>query len=73
MGVEATMKAEDINQTLDEALLVTQTHAPLKLPSDNELCYLSVELAKYLNDRNMKEVDRFIHKLRVKLNDITDL
>lgn len=52
----ATMKAEDVKQTLDEALLVAQTHAPPKLLSDNGSCYLSVELAEYLNDRNMKHV-----------------
>jgi len=50
------MKAEDVKQTLDEALVVAQTHAPPKLLSDNESCYLSVELAEYLNDRNMKHV-----------------
>ena len=52
----ATMKAEDVKQTLDEALLVAQTHAPPKLLSDNGSCDLSVELAEYLNDRNMKHV-----------------
>ena len=46
----ATMKAEDVKQTLDEALLVAQTHAPPKLLSDNGSCYLSVELVEYLND-----------------------
>ena len=50
------MKAEDVKQTLDEALVVAQTHAPPKLLSDNESGYLSVELAEYLNDRNMKHV-----------------
>ena len=50
------MKAEDVKQTLDEALLVAQTHAPPKLLSDNGSCYLSIELAEYLNDRNMKHV-----------------
>ncbi|MDB4013145.1 hypothetical protein N9487_03200 [Cyclobacteriaceae bacterium] len=44
------MKAEDVKQTLDEALLVAQTHAPPKLLSDNGSCYLSVELVEYLND-----------------------
>ena len=50
------MKAEDVKQTLDEALLVAHTHAPPKLLSDNGSCYLSIELAEYLNDRNMKHV-----------------
>ena len=50
------MKAEDVKQTLDEALLVAQTHAPPKLLSDNGSCYLPVELAEYLNDRNKKHV-----------------
>ncbi len=52
----ATTKAEDVKQTLDEALLVVQTHTPPKLLSDNGSCYLPVELAEYLNDRNMKHV-----------------
>ena len=50
------MKAEDVKQILDEALLVAQTHAPPKLLTDNGSCYLSVELAEYLSDRNMKHV-----------------
>ena len=50
------MKAEDVKQTLDEALLVAQTHTPPKLLSDNGSCYLPVELAEYLNDRNKKHV-----------------
>ena len=50
------MKAEDVRQTLDEALLVAQTHTPPKLLSDNGSCYLPVELAEYLNDRNKKHV-----------------
>ena len=52
----ATMKAEDVKQILDEALLVAQTHALPKLLTDNGSCYLSVELAEYLSDRNMKHV-----------------
>ena len=44
------MKAEDVKQTLDEALLVIQTHAPPKLLSDNGSYYLSVKLVEYLND-----------------------
>jgi len=50
------MKTEDVKQILDEALLVAQTHALPKLLTDNGSCYLSVEIAEYLSDRNMKHV-----------------
>lgn len=52
----ATMKAEDVKETIDEALLVSQTKIPPKLLSDNGSCYVSHELADYLSDRNMKHV-----------------
>jgi len=54
----STMKAEDVKDTLDEALLiadVSENSAP-KLLSDNGSCYISNELADYLNDKNMKHV-----------------
>jgi transposase InsO family protein len=52
------MKAEDVTQTLDEALLaanLTNGSRP-KLLSDNGSCYISNELADYMDDMNMKHV-----------------
>jgi len=54
----STMKAEDVKDTLDEALLasnVTEKSRP-KLLSDNGSCYISHELAEYLKDKDMKHV-----------------
>ena len=54
----STMKAEDVKDTLDEALLVSnvpQKNRP-KLLSDNGSCYISNELAEYLDQKDMKHV-----------------
>ena len=54
----STMKAEDVKDTLDEALLasnVPEKSRP-KLLSDNGSCYISHELAEYLEDKDMKHV-----------------
>ncbi len=54
----STMKAEDVKDTLDEALLasgVSDNSRP-KLLSDNGSCYISGELADYLQVQNMKHV-----------------
>lgn len=52
----ANMKAEDVTNTLDEALAKTdlRNSNPPKLLSDNGSCYISYELAGYLEDKNMK-------------------
>lgn len=54
----ANMKAEDVANTLDEALLATDLkHSnPPKLLSDNGSCYISNELADYLAEKDMKHV-----------------
>ncbi len=52
------MKAEDVKDTLDEALWasnVPEKNRP-KLLSDNGSCYISKELAEYLDDKDMKHV-----------------
>ena len=52
------MKAEDVKDTLDEALLVSDVpdnNRP-KLLSDNGSCYISNELADYLYHKSMKHV-----------------
>ena len=51
-----TMKAEDVKTTLDEALLVAETKEPPKLLSDNGSCYISNELADYLQEKEIKHV-----------------
>jgi len=54
----STMKAEDVQQTLEEALLawhVPEQKRP-KLLSDNGSCYISHELAEYLQIKKMKHV-----------------
>lgn len=54
----ATMKAEDVKETLDEALFasnVPEKNRP-KLLSDNGSCYISNELAEYLDQKDMKHV-----------------
>ena len=52
------MKAEDVANTLDEALLTTdlKNSNPPKLLSDNGSCYISNELADYLAEKDMKHV-----------------
>ena len=54
----ANMKAEDVKNTLDEALY--SANIPIesgpKLLSDNGSCYISHELAKYIEEKNMKHV-----------------
>jgi transposase InsO family protein len=52
------MKAEDVKDTLDEALFVSnvpEKNRP-KLLSDNGSCYISNELAEYLDQKDMKHV-----------------
>ena len=54
----SNMKAEDVTQTLDEALMaanLTNGNRP-KLLSDNGSCYISNELADYMDDMNMKHI-----------------
>jgi len=54
----SSMKAEDVKNTLDEALLarnMPENRRP-KLLSDNGSCYISHELADYLQVKNMKHV-----------------
>ncbi len=54
----SSMKAEDVKDTIDQALLaseVSDNNKP-KLLSDNGSCYISNELAEYLQDKNMKHV-----------------
>ena len=54
----ANMKAEDLANTLDEALLTTdlKNRNPPKLLSDNGSCYISNELVDYLAEKDMKHV-----------------
>lgn len=54
----STMKAEDVKDTLDEALLASNVSekARPKLLSDNGSCYISHELAEYLDDKDIKHV-----------------
>lgn len=52
----SSMKAEDVKDTLDEALMVSELTVPPKLLSDNGSCYISTELADYLDERDMKHV-----------------
>ena len=54
----STMKAEDVKETLDDALLVanlSEKQRP-RLLSDNGSCYISHELANYLEDKDMEHV-----------------
>ncbi|MCB0410158.1 MAG: transposase, partial [Flavobacteriales bacterium] len=54
----SSMKSEDVKETLDEALLktsLTEDKKP-KLLSDNGSCYISDDLAEYLNKQNMQHV-----------------
>jgi len=54
----STMKAEDVKETLDEAIAlsgVTEKSMP-KLLSDNGACYISHELADYIQEKSMKHV-----------------
>jgi putative transposase len=52
----STMKAEDVTATLDEALLKIDLKEKPKLLSDNGSCYISNELADYMEDHQMKHV-----------------
>ena len=54
----STMKAEDVKETLDKALYVSNVpeKSRPKLLSDNGSCYISNELAQYLEDKDMKHV-----------------
>ena len=54
----SNMKAEDVTDTLDEALLVADIpkEARPKLLSDNGSCYISNELAEYIDEKNMKHI-----------------
>jgi len=53
-----TMKAEDVKTTLDDALMVAnlKNNNPPKLLSDNGSCYISHELADYLQEKDIKHV-----------------
>ena len=51
-----TMKAEDVKQTIDEALMTSEIKYPPKLLSDNGSCYISNELADYLNEKDMLHI-----------------
>jgi transposase-like protein len=54
----STMKAEDVKNSLDRALDKTDLTNinPPKLLSDNGSCYISNELADYLQEKDMKHV-----------------
>ena len=54
----ANMKAENVKETLDEALISAEVsdNNPPKLLSDNGSCYISEELREYLEDQNMQHV-----------------
>lgn len=54
----SNMKAEDVTNTLDEALLIANIpkESGPKLLSDNGSCYISNELASYIDENNMKHV-----------------
>jgi len=54
----ANMKAEDDAETLDEALMAAdlKNRNPPKLLSDNGSCYISNELAAYLETKKIKHV-----------------
>jgi len=54
----STMKAADVKSTLDKALFAANisNNRPPKLLSDNGSCYISNELAEYLQERNMHHV-----------------
>jgi len=54
----ANMKAEDVAETLDEALMAAdlKNRNPPKLLSDNGSCYISNELAAYLETKKIKHV-----------------
>lgn len=53
-----SMKAEDVKQTIDSALISTELsdNNPPKLLSDNGSCYISGELAEYLKSKDMQHV-----------------
>jgi transposase InsO family protein len=57
-SLRTSMSAEDVTETLDEALAVTgveqvQVHHRPRLLSDNGPCYVSKELQEYLQDKGM--------------------
>ncbi len=55
----ATMKAEDVMKTIDQAQIKAQVlnkNTKPKLLSDNGSCYISNELATYLNNNNIKHI-----------------
>jgi transposase InsO family protein len=54
----SSMKAADVKSTLDKALHTVDlpNNRPPKLLSDNGSCYISHELAEYLQDRNIHHV-----------------
>ena len=54
----STMKAEDVADTIDQALLKTDLSEGVRprLLSDNGSCYISHELAGYLEDNDMNHV-----------------
>ena len=54
----SSMKAEDVKDTLDEAIVASDVavNERPKLLSDNGSCYISIELADYLKVQNMKHI-----------------
>jgi putative transposase len=54
----SSMKAEDVKATLDEALLASnlKNSNPPRLLSDNGSCYISGELAEYIEAKQMTHV-----------------
>jgi len=54
----STMKADDVMQTVERAMQKTglSEKNPPKLLSDNGACYISKDLAEYLDDWNIKHV-----------------
>ena len=52
----STMKAEDVQSTLESALDHSHLTEQPKLLSDNGACYISKELAEYLDEQGIKHV-----------------
>jgi transposase InsO family protein len=52
------MKAEDVKNTLDEAIAISRVSEKSmpRLLSDNGSCYISHELVDYIQENNMKHV-----------------
>lgn len=52
----STMKSDDVQETIDEALLKTELSTVPRLLSDNGSCYISKDLKGYLNEIEMDHV-----------------